>query len=168
MTTTTATCSPLRASRAGGARVRFPPPLVFLSALLGGIALRYTAGPLALHTARAALLPLGIAIAALGFVTVATARAWFFRTKQNPAPWTPTPELILRGPYRFTRNPMYVGITTFLVGLGLATNVLWISALAPVALAIVHVIAVRPEEAYLSEKFGESYETYRARVRRYI
>jgi protein-S-isoprenylcysteine O-methyltransferase Ste14 len=161
-------CSPLRAaSSAGGARVRFPPPLVFLSALLGGIALHFAVA-LAIHTARPALLTLGIAVAAVGVATVASARTWFFRTRQNPAPWTPTPELILRGPYRFTRNPMYVGITTFLVGLGVATNVLWITLLAPVALAIVHVIAVRPEEQYLTEKFGDNYTAYRARVRRYI
>ena len=45
------------------------------------------------------------------------ARVHFFRTDQNPMPWTPSPELIFRGPYRFTRNPMYVGVTLFQIGL---------------------------------------------------
>ena len=103
---------------------------------------------------------------ALGFV--ASARILFMRTGQNPAPWKPTPELVLKGPYRFTRNPMYLGLTLFEVGLGLALNNLWISLFAAPALLAVHFIAVRPEETYLSKKFGESYKTYLAQVRRYL
>ena len=54
------------------------------------------------------------------------------------------------------------------IGLGLAVNNLWISLFAAPALLAVHVIAVLPEERYLSEKFGESYRAYAARVRRYL
>jgi protein-S-isoprenylcysteine O-methyltransferase Ste14 len=63
---------------------------------------------------------------------------------------------------------MYLGVTTFQFGLGILLGNLWISILAPVALATVHFIAVRPEEAYLGDKFGESYLRYKAEVRRYI
>jgi protein-S-isoprenylcysteine O-methyltransferase Ste14 len=63
---------------------------------------------------------------------------------------------------------MYVGLTCIQVGLGLALNNLWFSLLAAVALLIVHFIAVLPEERYLKEKFGSSYEEYRTRVGRYI
>lgn len=63
---------------------------------------------------------------------------------------------------------MYVAMTLFVVGLGIALNNLWVSLLAPVALLGVHFIAVLPEERYLAEKFGESYRGYVARVRRYI
>ena len=63
---------------------------------------------------------------------------------------------------------MYVGITLVEVGLGVALNNLWISLFAVPALAIVHVIAVLPEERYLSEKFGESYTVYLTQVRRYL
>lgn len=56
------------------------------------------------------------------------------RTGQDPKPWTPSPELIVQAPYRWTRNPMYVGLTCILVGLGLALNYLWFSLLAPIAL----------------------------------
>ena len=55
-----------------------------------------------------------------------------------------------------------------LIGLGVAVNELWISVFALVALAIVHVVAVVNEEAYLSAKFGDSYAATRARVRRYF
>jgi protein-S-isoprenylcysteine O-methyltransferase Ste14 len=63
---------------------------------------------------------------------------------------------------------MYVGVTLLEVGLGLAFNNLWISLFALPALLTVHVIAVLPEERYLSEKFGESYRAYLAGTRRYL
>jgi protein-S-isoprenylcysteine O-methyltransferase Ste14 len=151
-----------------GARVFIPPPLVFLSALLGGIALRHVVAPAPVPLGRA----LGIAAGGLALMTgvalIGSARLWFARTGQSPVPWKPTPSLILRGPYRFTRNPMYLGATTILVGLGVALDNLWMVALAPVALALVHVLAVLPEERYLHQKFGESYALYRGRVRRYL
>ena len=149
-----------------GANVHFPPPLVFLSLLLLGVALRYTVGPFPLTTTiwtRA----LGLFFLLAGLSLILSARILFVRTKQSPIPWEPTPELIFRGPYRFTRNPMYVGLTCVQIGLGLAFGNAWISLLAPVGLAIVHVIAVRPEEAYLREKFGEPYRNYCTTVRRY-
>ena len=107
-----------------------------------------------------------ILVAGLGLV--ASARIFFKRTGQNPAPWKPSPELILKGPYRITRNPMYLGVTLFEIGLGLAVNNLWISLFAAPALLTVHFIAVLPEERYLSEKFGESYKAYLAQVSRYL
>jgi protein-S-isoprenylcysteine O-methyltransferase Ste14 len=63
---------------------------------------------------------------------------------------------------------MYLGLSLFQLGLGIALGNAWIAALAPLALAIVHVLAVRPEEAYLTEKFGDPYLRYIARVRRYL
>ena len=63
---------------------------------------------------------------------------------------------------------MYVGLTLFEIGLGLALNNVWVSALALPALATVHFIAVLPEETYLAAKFGESYRDYLGRVRRYL
>src|SRR5262245_52606428 len=135
-----------------GANVRFPPPLVFLGLTLIGVALRYAAGPFPPSGSWA--MWLGLAVVLAGLVTGVSARNWFVRTGQSPIPWKPTPELILRGPYRFTRNPMYLGLTLIQTGLGLALGNLWISVLAPVALLLVHFIAVVPEEAYLSRKFG--------------
>ena len=63
---------------------------------------------------------------------------------------------------------MYVGMTVLTIGLGVALNNLWISLFALPALLFVHVIAVLPEEKYLSEKFGDSYRTYLTQVRRYL
>jgi protein-S-isoprenylcysteine O-methyltransferase Ste14 len=151
-----------------GARVSFPPPLIFLAAIFLGVAVPYAGAPAHAPVERAMSLIGGIVVLALGVGLIASARILFVRTGQSPAPWRPTPELILNGPYRFTRNPMYVGCTLVVLGLGLASNNLWISLSAAPALLAVHFIAVLPEERYLSAKFGGRYETYLARVRRYL
>ena len=150
-----------------GANVHFPPPLVFVGSTLLGVTLRYTVGPIP-FPATSWTIPVGIVFLLAGITIIISARTLFTGTGQNPAPWKPTPELILRGPYRFTRNPMYVGITCVQIGLGVAIGNPWISLLAPVALLTVHFIAVLPEEEYLAEKFGPSYHEYCARVRRYV
>ena len=151
-----------------GAQVRFPPPLVFLGCILLGVAFQYVVVPAPVPVGRASSTIGGILILMAGLGFIASARILFSRTGQNPIPWKPSPELILKGPYRFTRNPMYIGITLFELGLGLTVNNLWISSLAATALLTVHFIAVRPEERYLSDKFGESYKAYLAQVRRYL
>jgi len=149
-----------------GADVRFPPPLVFLGMTLLGVVLRYAASPFPPSGSWA--LWIGVLILLAGLATIVSARTWFVRTGQSPIPWKPTPELILRGPYRFTRNPMYLGLTLIQTGLGLALGNLWISVLSSVSLVLVHFIAVVPEEAYLTRKFGASYQDYCQRVRRYL
>ena len=151
-----------------GAHVRFPPPLVFLGGILLGVACEYVVMPAPVPVGRAfsAIGGLFLLLAGLGFI--ASARIHFKRTGQSPVPWKPSPSLIVQGPYRYTRNPMYLGVTLVELGLGLAVNNLWISFFAVPALLTVHVIAVLPEERYLSQKFGESYTRYLAQVRRYL
>jgi|KBSMisStaDraftv2_1062788.scaffolds.fasta_scaffold75202_2 protein-S-isoprenylcysteine O-methyltransferase Ste14 len=155
-------------SRHGGARVTVPPPSVFLAALATGFLIdRFVArwavpGGVAVRVALSAL-----AIVA-GLALGGPAIRLFRRTGQDPRPWHPTPELVLRGPYRFTRNPMYVGLTLLTIGLGVALGTLWTLPLAFAALAAVHVLAVLPEERYLTARFGAPYLEYKARVRRYL
>lgn len=151
-----------------GARVRFPPPLVFVFGVLIGVALGRYVAPAAVPIDRSTRIALGVLVLICGVGSILWARIRFVRTGQSPIPWKPTPELIFQGPYRYTRNPMYVGMTLIEIGLGVALNNLWISLFALLALAIVHVIAVLPEESYLSEKFGDSYRHYLGQVRRYL
>jgi len=151
-----------------GARVRFPPPLVFLSSLAVGLGLGYGFAPARAPVAAAVRLPTGIFLQLVGLVLVVWARVLFRRTGQSPFPWKPTPQLLSKGPYRYTRNPMYLGVTLFQTGLGITVDNLWIAVLAMPALLAVHFIAVLPEERYLSEKFGDGYRRYRAEVRRYF
>jgi protein-S-isoprenylcysteine O-methyltransferase Ste14 len=154
-------------SKEGGARVTFPPPMVFVAAIIIGAALQHLA-PLRLGLARGVALGLGLVIVAAGAALIAWAVGFFRRTGQNPAPWKPSPSMIAEGPYKRSRNPMYVGMTLIQLGIGVAKNNLWIELLAFVALLGVHYLAVLPEEAYLTARFGEDYKRYRASVRRYL
>lgn len=154
-----------------GANVRLPPPAVYVAFILLGWGLSFAAalpvtGPQ--DVTRYVSLASGLAIIVAGFWLIADAIKLFRRTGQEPAPWKPSPELVLSGSYRFTRNPMYLGMTCIQAGLGLAVNNLWMTLLAPFSLLAVHFLAVVPEEKYLTGKFGESYRSYLTKVRRYL
>jgi protein-S-isoprenylcysteine O-methyltransferase Ste14 len=159
---------PTAQNRQGGARVHVPPPLVFVVAIVAGAILQHLVAPLSTHFPTAAKLALGGSLALGALLLFSRSLGWFRRTGQHPRPWTPTPSLIVEGPYRFSRNPIYVAMTAMQVGIGLALDNIWIIGLAVPALATVHFIAVLPEERYLAEAFAASYEQYRARVRRYL
>jgi protein-S-isoprenylcysteine O-methyltransferase Ste14 len=150
-----------------GAKVHIPPPLIFLACIVLGALLQYAIAPLP-FPGDAWIRIVGVIIVVAGLALIFSALATFKKTGQDPKPWEPSPELIIEGPYRWTRNPMYVGLTSILVGFGLALNNLWFSLLAAAALVAVHFIAVLPEEDYLSGKFGHDYENYRKKVRRYL
>jgi protein-S-isoprenylcysteine O-methyltransferase Ste14 len=103
-----------------GARVIFPPPLVFLSSILLGVMCRYIVAPARLPVDSTIRIVAGLLVILTGVGLIVWAHVFFARTGQNPIPWKPTPELIFQGPYRFTRNPMYLGMTLVVVGFGLA------------------------------------------------
>jgi protein-S-isoprenylcysteine O-methyltransferase Ste14 len=80
----------------------------------------------------------------------------------------PTTTIVGTGPYRFTRNPIYLGMVLGLIGLAIALNSLWLLlTLVPFALAIRYGVVAR-EEAYLERKFGDVYRRYCAHVRRWL
>ena len=72
------------------------------------------------------------------------------------------------GVYRFTRNPMYLGMALVHGGVALWLLDGWLLVTLPLAMAVVHRIAIQPEEIYLEQKFGEAYASYRRRVRRWL
>jgi protein-S-isoprenylcysteine O-methyltransferase Ste14 len=90
------------------------------------------------------------------------------RSGQSENPWKPTTEIIERGPYRFTRNPMYLQMVVACVGVAVALGNVWILLLAPVCAWALQVLAILPEEEYLERKFGEQYLAYKKRVRRWL
>ncbi len=151
-----------------GAAVRVPPPLVHGLALGLGVGLHVLvlALPLGLgweaRVGLAALLGLG------GLALAGAALRLFRRTGQDPEPWRVTPEIIRSGVYRLTRNPMYLGLALLQSAVGIGADNGWVLLLAPLASAIVHVIAVLPEEAYLERKFGDAYRDYKNSVRRWL
>lgn len=115
------------------------------------------------------LRPLGWVLAAAGAVLAATCVAAFVtRGRGTPLPLDPPREFVASGPYRWVRNPMYVGAGAVLLGAGLALSSPSIAALALGFLVLMHLIVVLYEEPTLSETFGASYERYRAQVRRWL
>ena len=92
----------------------------------------------------------------------------FRNSGQDPAPWTTTPEIVVDGPYKFTRNPMYLGMILFCIGFAIILSDVWILILIPLCGWMIYHIAIRHEEVYLEEKFGDSYRAYKKRVRRWI
>jgi protein-S-isoprenylcysteine O-methyltransferase Ste14 len=76
--------------------------------------------------------------------------------------------MVTWGPYRFTRNPMYVGLTIAYLGEALLLHQLWPVVLLPLVIAYVHWIVIPLEESKLQEAFGDHYVQYRARVGRWV
>ena len=149
------------------ALVRFPPPLVFAVATLAGVALQLSV-PIALPLQDGARLALALGAWAAGLFLLGAAVGLFWRSGQKPEPWKTTPELLTRGIYRFTRNPMYLGFVLIQLGIGVWLENGWVVLLTAPAAAGVYVLAIRPEEHYLAGKFGDDYARYRERVRRWL
>jgi protein-S-isoprenylcysteine O-methyltransferase Ste14 len=108
------------------------------------------------------------ATALLGLAMLAGALGLFRRTGQDPKPWKSTPEIISTGVYKFTRNPMYLGLALLQTAIGVGWANGWIIALLPGVLAIIYATAIRHEEAYLERKFGDAYTRYKESVRRWL
>ncbi|WP_323097407.1 isoprenylcysteine carboxylmethyltransferase family protein [Intrasporangium sp. YIM S08009] len=79
-----------------------------------------------------------------------------------------TTQLLRSGPFRVSRNPLYLGLIALDVALSLLAPSAWALVLVPVGVAVLFWGAIRPEERYLSDKFGADYDAYRARVRRWL
>lgn len=150
--------------------VHFPPPFLLAGAFLAGLALErwvirlaLTDGPLRTLAVAAGwlLAACGLAVAAWGLLT-------FFRLRTAIIPNRPASRLVSSGPYRFSRNPMYVGLTALYAGLALTLDVAWPLVLLPLALVALQRLVIRREERYLSAAFGAEYDAYCARVRRWL
>jgi len=86
----------------------------------------------------------------------------------SPNPSTPTNEIVMSGPYRFSRNPIYLGYVAVVIALPLIFGTYWGVALVTFAIDAYNRFAIDREEAYLKRKFGEKYLNYMAKVRRWL
>ena len=146
--------------------VKFPPPLVYVGGLVAGWLLGrvWPLGGFRDGWADPASLVAGAAGAAL----VAAALGLFRRAGTDPLPMRPTTTLVFAGPYRFTRNPMYLGMALIYLSFALLFDLPWALALLPVVLLVVQTQVIAREERYLEAKFGDEYRAYRGRVRRWL
>lgn len=151
------------------ADVRIVPPLVYLAALVLGFLLQWRwPVPLAREEGVAVFLGIGIALFVVGVWLVAQALRGFRAANTSPVPVRPTTALVLRGPYRYTRNPMYLGMLLVSAGITLAANALWPLLFLPIVIGVINRKVILREEKYLSRKFGGEYEVYKRRTRRWI
>lgn len=90
------------------------------------------------------------------------------RARTGLLPGDPTRTILDRGPFGVSRNPLYLGLVALYVGSALMWPSFWALVLTPVGVAALWWGAIAPEERYLAAKFGEEYEAYRRRVRRWI
>lgn len=149
------------------AQVIVRPPLAWGLAVIAGFALDWLM-PLP-------FLPAGLAAGWFGGLVFALALALFAwaivtmtRAGSSVPTNLPTATIVESGPYRFTRNPIYLGMLLALVGLAIAFGNLWLLVmLVPFALVIRYGVVAR-EEAYLERKFGDAYRSYQSRVRRWL
>lgn len=110
----------------------------------------------------------GLLLAAAGLVLVLWAAGHFRRLGTTIKPFQEASALVLEGPYRLTRNPMYVGLVGVLLGFGLLLGSASPFVVVPVFAILVDVRFIRAEEAALHRTFGAAYSDYKARVRRWV
>lgn len=157
-----------------------PPPLIYLGFLLAGWGLAELGarpevaevgfGWLAADFGLEMAVRRGVALTLIvgGLVLDGMAAGLFRRRATAVEPWKPSTALVIEGPYRFSRNPIYVGFAITYVGLAIAMDS-WVALLMLLpCLVVVDRFVIQREERYLAGKFGAAYDAYRARVRRWL
>jgi deazaflavin-dependent oxidoreductase (nitroreductase family) len=150
-----------------GAAVRFPfPPALFIAPLAATLALhRRVPWPL---PGRPATTVVGAGLTATGIALSLSGAATALRHRTTVVPHHPAATLVTTGPFRLSRNPMYTGLTVGYVGAALWAGTGWPLPLAPLCVLATDRLVIRPEEAYLADRFGGDYARYSTRVRRWL
>lgn len=149
--------------------VHFPPPFLFVFPLGAGILLHQWL-PLPLMAMRWKVVGVlaGWMLIGVWAGLSAWAVALFLRQRTSMIPNRPATRLVTWGPYRFSRNPMYLALSLLHVGVSILVNTMWPLFFLPVALGSLVYLVIHREERYLSATFGAEYKLYRARVRRWL
>ena len=143
-----------------------PPPLIYLGGLAIGFgleallaggtlpdAVRWVGGGLALVA--------GLALQTF-FISA------FSRADTAVEPWKPTTAIVTTGPYRFTRNPAYLGMALIFIGIALLADAPWALVPLPFVLVLIDRGVIAREERYLEREFGDEYVGYKLGVRRWV
>jgi protein-S-isoprenylcysteine O-methyltransferase Ste14 len=154
---------PLEEDRPG---VPIAPPLLFVLPIVASLALEwfvpttFTQGAFRWYLG-AVFFVAGLALNIAGFVTQK-------RVGTNPIPFNPSTRIVAHGPYRFSRNPMYIGLALWTLGIAFLVDCAWMLLVVPIGLVVIDRLVITREERYLERKFGEEYLSYKRRVRRWI
>jgi len=149
--------------------LRLPVPWVFVLVYLMGTALEHWLRlGVSVVAPRAASLTAGVVLFAAGAVIAGWGLMIFHRIGTTTVPGQCSDRLVTWGPYRFTRNPMYVGLTLAYLGEAALLRQLWPVPLLVLVLAYLQWTVVPLEESRLREVFGADYVAYCGRVRRWV
>jgi protein-S-isoprenylcysteine O-methyltransferase Ste14 len=143
-----------------------PPPLIYAGALVAGLLAnrRYHIPFLPRRLARTLGWPLVACGLAVGFLGAREMR----RAETNVDPRKPATALVTGGPFRYTRNPLYLSMTMIYGGISALANVLPAALLLPVVLRLMRRGVIEREERYLERKFGDEYVQYKVGTPRWI
>lgn len=111
---------------------------------------------------------IGLGIGLVGFALIVWAALTMWRHKTTVLPNRGVSELVTDGPFRWRRNPIYLGDALVLLGVAEMTKNIWFAILVPVFLVLVTWLAILPEERHLEAKFGDRWRAYRDKTRRLI
>lgn len=142
------------------------PPHYFLASILVMAALHWWAPGVVWLTMPRALI--GVALLVAGLALPLTGAFLFRRRGTAIKPFRVSSVLVTDGPYRFTRNPMYVGLTLALLGVAALMGTLTPLFVIPFFVLVIDRLIIRVEERMLEDRFGDEYRAYKARVRRWL
>ena len=148
------------------ARIRIPPPLIYAVGLGAGLLLSKWIPSHWLPAAVSRLLGWTLVVAACSLA--APSLAILLHKKTTIRPDRPATTLAVSGPYRLTRNPMYLSLALLYAGIAILYQSIWALVFLLPVLFIIHRHVIVPEELYLERRFGPAYADYRTRVRRWI
>ncbi len=147
-------------------RVKIIPPLVYLAGLAAGFIVGFWLPTRFLP--QWIIWPFGGVLIVLGIALVASAMFNFKNHETTIRPDRAASTLVISGPYKFTRNPMYVGLAAVYLGIAIAGQSLWALIFLPVVVLIIQRGAIEKEEAFLERRFGAGYVRYKESVRRWL
>ena len=144
----------------------FRPPRIYLTAIVTGVLIQQFA-PLSFVPGAFAV-PVGASLVAVAIALLAWSVAKF-RAAGTPVPARePTMAIVRTGPYRFSRNPIYLAYSLFQLGLAIWIDSGWLLATLAAAAWLIHHLVIPKEELYLERRFGAEYLAYKSAVRRWL
>jgi protein-S-isoprenylcysteine O-methyltransferase Ste14 len=143
-----------------------PPPLIHLGFVLLGLAVHpYWPAPI---LPGAGVRWAGLVVVLLSVALAGLSIREFRRFNTSFQPQRPATCLIRTGPFRYSRNPLYIFLIGMHIGIGLLANSFWVLGMLAPALVIMSAGVIAREERYLEGKFGKAYLDYKASVRRWL
>jgi len=148
------------------ANVKIPPPVLLLIHLFSAFLLnKFLPLPFVFPKV---FVWVGYALVVIGLGLAFSAVSRFMQAHTTVDPHGSVSNIVTSGPYRFTRNPIYLGFVYLLIGFPFIFKSYWGLILSPVFIVLMIVLVIQHEEAYLENKFGDEYTSYKSSVRRWL